>query len=148
MASVHAVDPVVAGVTLSADKQSLVVSVGGLGSKGLVAVVGAQAFEVLGVCAPQPRTGTCTDATCLCWMPAPIASATRTTVTIAELPASPSAVRYLWYISPYAVGPRHGKLLRPFEAPVYALADPVPNAATIPGGANTLPLGPFVLPIA
>ena len=44
----------------------------------------------------------------------------------------------------YAIG---GKLLRPFVAPVYAMADPIPNAAPIPGGADTLPLGPFVLPL-
>ena len=55
-------------------------SVGGLGSKGLAAVVGARAFEVLGVCAPQPKAGTCTSAVCLCWTSTPIASATTTTV--------------------------------------------------------------------
>jgi hypothetical protein len=146
MTSAHAVDPTVTreSLKMSADKSSLVVSVQGLGSKGLVAVVGADAFEVLGSCDPQPEAGTCTDATCLCWMNTPIASATETTVTLEGLPASPSAVRYLWYISPYAIG---GELLRPFVAPVYALADPIPNAAAIPGGADTLPLGPFVLPL-
>ena len=108
------------------------------------ATVGAEAFEVLGVCAPQPAAGTCTDAVCLCWMSTPISSATATTVTIDGLPASPLAVRYLWYISPYAIG---GKLLRPFVAPIYALATPVANAVPIPGGADTLPLGPFVLPL-
>ena len=39
------------------------------------------------------------------------------------------------------------RVLRPFMAPIYALADPIPNAAAIPGGADTLPLGPFVLPL-
>ena len=144
MASAHAVDPVVDSVKLSADKSSLVVSIGGLGSKGLEATIGAEAFEVLGACDPQPAAGQCTDATCLCWVATPIASATATAVTIDGLPASPQAVRYLWYISPYAIG---GKLLRPFVAPVYAMADPIPNAAPIPGGADTLPLGPFVLPL-
>ena len=37
------------------------------------------------------------------------------------------AVRYLWYISPYAIG---GKLLRPFVAPVYALAGPIVYGGT------------------
>ena len=144
MESAHAVDPVVDLVKLSADKRSVTVTVGGLGSKGLQAAIGAAAFEVLGPCDPQPAPGTCTDAVCLCWTATPIHSATKTTVTITGLPASPSAVRYLWYISPYAIG---GKLLRPFAAPIYALADPIPNAAPIPGGADTLPLGPFVLPL-
>jgi len=180
MASAHAVDPVVAGLKLSADNTSLEVSVGGLGSKGLVAVVGARAFEVLGVCAPQPPAGTCTSAVCLCWTSTPIASATTTTVTVAGLPAAPQAVRYLWYISPYSICTSAGhpavcnasytpdaallhiggngeervdeqanqhRILRPFMAPIYALADPIPNAVAIPGGADTLPLGPFVLPL-
>ena len=144
MADAHAVDPAVSSVELSADKSSLVVSVGGLGREGLVAATGASAFEVLGHCDPQPAAGACTEPICLCWVSTPIASATKTTVTIDGLPASPQAVRYLWYISPYAIG---GKLLRPFVAPVYALADPIPNAAKIPGGDDTLPLGPFVLPL-
>ena len=137
-------DPVVDSVELAADKRSLVVNVGGLGSKGLEATLGAEAFEVLGVCDPQPAAGTCTDAVCLCWTATPMTSATKTTVTIEGLPASPQAVRFLWYISPYAIG---RKLLRPFAVPIYALADPIPNAAPILGGTDTLPLGPFVLPL-
>lgn len=144
MASAHVVDPVVSSVMLSPDEHSLTVNVAGLGSRGLVAVLGASAFEVLGHCDPQPAAGTCTQATCLCWTSTPIVSATKTTVTIGGLPASPQAVRYLWYISPYAID---GKLLRPFVAPVYALADSIPHAVEIPGGSDTLPLGPFVLPL-
>jgi len=144
MASAHAVDPRVDSVELSPDKSSLVVNVGGLGSKGLVATIGADAFEVLGECQPQPVAGTCVGGACLCWMSTPIADATKSTVTIHGLPTSPQAIRYLWYISPYAIG---GKELRPFAAPIYALADSIPNAAPIPGGADTLPLGPFVLPL-
>ena len=120
---------------MAADKRSLVVNVDGLGSKGLEAALGAEAFEVLGACDPQPAAGTCTDAVCLCWMATPMTTASKTSVTIGGLPVSPRAVRYLWYISPYAIG---GKLLRPFEAPIYALADPIPNAAPIPGGADSL----------
>ena len=33
------------------------VGLGGLGSKGLAAVMGAEAFEVLGPCDPQVRSG-------------------------------------------------------------------------------------------
>lgn len=146
MASANAVYPVVEGVSLSADERTLVVKVGGLGSQGMEVAVGAAAFEVLGVCDPQPDPGTCLDnATCLCWTSTPIASATASTVTVGGLPAVPQAVRYLWYICPYAI---NGELLRPFAAPVYALADPIPNVRPIPGGADTLPLGPFVLPLA
>lgn len=144
--SAHAVDPVIAGVRLSADKRSLTISVGGLGTQGLKATLGADGFEVLGDCDPQPAVGTCTGATtCLCWASTPIAAASsQGSVTVTGLPASPQAVRYLWYISPYALDNR---LLRPFVAPVYAVAEPIPNAAPIPGGADTLPLGPFVLPL-
>ena len=141
MKSAHAVAPVVAGVTLTST--SLVIRVGGLGPKGLVATIGANAFEVLGECHPQPAPGTCISDTCLCWMSIPIASATKSNITLRGLPVSPRAVRFLWYISPYAVDGQ----LAPFQAPVYALSDPIPNAVAIPGGANTLPLGPFVFPL-
>jgi len=68
----------------------------GIGSKGLEATIGAEAFEVLGECHPQPAAGTCTEATCLCWMSTPIASATKTAVTIEGLPAKPQVRRHLF----------------------------------------------------
>lgn len=144
-AAAHAVDPVVSSATLSADGKSVTIAVGGLGSAGLVAVQGADAFEVLGACDPQPANGTCTADVCLCWVSTPIALASKTTVTLLALPAQPQAVRYLWYISPYSPDGRH---LMPFKAPVYAPTNgDIPGAVPIPGGDDMLPLGPFVLPL-
>ena len=107
-------DPVVAGVQLSADGASTAITLSGIGSRGIIATIGALGFEVLGRC-------NCTGGPCFYWVSTPIAAATKTTVTVTALPANPQAFRFLWYIAPYAVDNK----LVPFKAPIgtYALAD-------------------------
>lgn len=125
MKEVHAVDPVVTGVTLGTDE--VVVTLGGLGSAGLTATVGSQGFEVLGNCSGPT----------LCWKSSPIAAANVSSVVLTELPVQPRAVRYLWYIAPYGT--------QPFRAPIYATADPIDAPPT--SDKDLLPLAPFVLPL-
>lgn len=123
MKALHAVDPVARSVKVTAG--TLVVSVGGLGSGGLTAKVGAEGFEVLGNC----------SATTLCWQSTPISAASPTSVTLAKLPAQPRAVRYLWYISPCGV--------HPYQCPVYAKATPI---GKLSGEDQAfLPLAPFIM---
>ena len=93
MKAVHAVDPTVKAATLTGG--SVVITIQGLGTAGITAVVGSYGFEVLGKCAPAPAPGSC-DGPCLCWASVPIDSATATTVTLTKLPQAPSVVRYLW----------------------------------------------------
>ena len=133
MTQLHAVDPVVESVKLSG--QSVIVTVGGLGSKGLAVSVGAVAFEVLGNCSNQHNA--------LCWQSTPIASASANTIMLGKLPTNPTAVRFLWYTNPYG--------FQPGLAPVYAL-----GPAAMPEGTpalpsefedESLPLGPFIRPI-
>lgn len=164
MKDVHSVDPFVKSVTstststsastaASSSPASIVITVGGLGSTGIItAVVGSLGFEVLGNCAAandgdsntttdNDARGQQCDGPCLCWASVPIASATTTTVTLNKgIPDAAKAVRYLWYIAPYKTVP--------FQAPIYATgAPPLPgaNASMSNPAWDLLPLGPFVL---
>jgi len=142
MKSVHSVNPSVQSAVLSTSKDpTVVVTIAGVGNKGIAVVVGSYGFEVLGKCVKQPAPGSC-DGVCLCWASILIASGTATTITLTKLPQNPTAVRYLWYIGPYGT--------QPFQAPIYALgATPLPgvNASMSNPAWDLLPLGPFLLPL-
>ena len=135
MKGLVAVDPKVESVKVVAD--TVVVTVGGLGSAGLTATIGSVGFEVLGNCSTTKLNE-------LCWQSTPITSATATTVTLSKLPAHPRAVRFLWYIAPYP--------LHPGTAPIYAKGAPPMPAGAVPlpdtFDDGLLPLGPFLLPLA
>jgi hypothetical protein len=134
MKELHTVNPVVDSVKLRGD--SIVVTVGGLrkpeGLGVLTATTGAEGFEVLGNCGNTSAP--------VCWQSAPIVSHTTTTITLSNLPANPTAIRFMWYLAPYGVTPA--------QAPVY-----VGNLAPMPSGVpplpgefanEQLPLGPFL----
>ena len=99
-------------------------------------MIGAEGFEVLGNCDGNVSAPTC-------WQSTPIGSYNATTITLMNLPAKPTAVRFLWYLAPYGVTAA--------QAPVYVGGlPPMPSGVPpLPGEFATeqLPLGPFILPL-
>ena len=137
MPELNAVSPVVESVTLSGNR--VLVTIGGLGKPEtglgtLTATIGAEVFEVLGNCGNASAPA--------CWQSTPIVSYNATTITLMNLPAKPTAVRFLWYIAPYGNTPA--------QAPVYVGGlSPMPRGAPLPSefAKEQLPLGPFILPL-
>lgn len=138
MPELNAVNPVVESVTLSTDK--IFVTVDGLGKPGtgmgtLTATIGVEAFEVLGICGNATAPA--------CWHSAPIVSYNATSITLTNLPAAPTAVRFLWYLAPYGVTPARAPVYIGGLPPMPEGTPPLPSEFTN----EQLPLGPFILPL-
>ena len=131
MKELHAVDPIATSAKLTGT--TAVVTVAKLGTKGVLANVGAVGFEVLGACPSFHLDGAEVGAN-QCWLRAPVTATTATTVSVQAV-AGATAIRYLYYSSPCT--------LQPYKCAVYTNVTPL---GPLSGeDQDFLPLGPFIM---
>lgn len=126
MDSVASVNPVPSSVrtsTTSSGATTIIITLSGLGTRGVETRVGGVGLEVL-------------DGDSHIWHSAPIMSSDHNSVTFGPAPTGALlAVRYLWYASPCG--------LQPYQCPIYTNVEPI---GSLTGERQDfLPLGPFML---